>query len=120
MKQLACPARLAALLILFLSAVVHATSSLFFEGGGYALDLEIGYTDRPVIGRVKFRAPGDRQGVVLRNDLLMRTLDTERKELLLVYKGDRRVSPFTLSVHGEKATLEIGGGRVSSTFSWEM
>jgi hypothetical protein len=120
MKKIAGSALVATLLALLLSAVAHATSSLSFEGGGYWLDLEIGHTDQPVIASVSFHAPGDQQGVVLRTGLGVETFDTKRKELLLVYEGSDSVPPFTLSVHGEKATLETGSERVSSTFNWEM
>lgn len=121
MNKFARPTLLAVLLALFFSAAAHATSSLSFQGGGYWLDFEVGDTDRSVIASIKFHAPGDRQGVLLRTDFLVKTFDTERKELLLVYEGsDQRVPPFTLSVHAETATLDIGGNRVTSTFSWEM
>ncbi len=107
-------------MVFLFSAPAHATSSLFFGGGGYQVDLEIGHTDHPVIASVNFHAPGDPHGVLLRTGFEVTIFDTNERELLLHYKGDKRLPPFTLSVHGDEATLESGSERVSSTFNWEM
>ncbi|WP_369981958.1 hypothetical protein [Xanthomonas bundabergensis] len=85
------------------------------------MTFEIGHTDRPVIASIHFYEPGDTKGVVLREDFQVRTFDTKRKELLLIYAGrDKRVPPFTLVVHSDTSTLSIGRKRIGSTFSWEM
>jgi len=99
----------------------HATSSLSFDGGGYNLELEIGDTGRPVVASVRFHKPGDAQGVVLHGNFRVKTFDTRRKELVLVYGGgDERVEPFTLTVHGNQATLEVARTRIRSVFRWSM
>jgi hypothetical protein len=109
------------LLYFFINSSAQATSSLSFNGEGYSLGLEIGTTDRPVIASIDFLAPGIRPSVVLRTGLLVKTFDVKRRELLLVYNGsDPRVPPFILSVHTDKAILEIDGKRLQSKFSWEM
>jgi hypothetical protein len=107
--------------LLLISLAAYATSSLWFEGGGYWLDMEIGHTDRPVIASVNFHAPGDSQGVVLRDNFKVASFDTGRKDLIIEYTGsDPRVQPFTLTVHGEKAILRIGHTRIESGFDWSM
>jgi hypothetical protein len=112
---------LATLLAMLFGTPVHATSTLAFEGGGYSMTFEIGHTDRPVIASIHFYEPGDTKGVVLRESFQVRTFDTKRKALRLVYSGrDQRVPPFTLVVHANTSTLSIGGKRIASTFSWEM
>lgn len=99
----------------------HATSSLSFEGRGYWLNLEIGHTDQPVVASVAFHKPGDAKGVVLRDNFVVKSFDTRRKRMIIVYEGgDPRVEPFTLVVHGERATLEMAGARINSDFSWFM
>lgn len=99
----------------------HATSSLSFDGGGYNLELEIGETDRPVVASVTFHKPGDVQGIVLRGNFRVKAFDPRRKELVLVYGGaDERVEPFTLKVHGNRATLEVARTRIRSAFHWSM
>jgi len=99
----------------------HATSSLSFDGGGYSLELEIGDTGRPVVASVTFHKPGDAQGVVLRGNFQVKAFDPRRKELVLVYDGgDERVEPFTLKVHGNRATLEVAGTRIEAAFRWSM
>lgn len=99
----------------------HATSSLSFEGGGYSLELEIGDADRPMVASVTFHKPGDAQGVVLRGNFRVKAFDPRRKELVLVYGGgDERVEPFTLTVHGNRATLDVAGTRIRAAFRWSM
>ena len=99
----------------------HATSSLSFDGGGYELDLEIGDTDRPVVASVTFHRLGDAQGVVLRGNFWVQAFDPRRQELVLVYGGgDRRVEPFTLTVHGSRASLAVVGRRIRAPFCWAM
>ena len=99
----------------------HATSSLSFDGGGYVLDLEIGDTDRPVVASVTFHRPGVAQGVVLRGNFRVKAFDPRRQELVLVYGGgDGRVGPFTLTVHGSRASLAVAGRRIQAPFSWSM
>lgn len=101
--------------------VAHATSSFSFDGGGYTLELEIGDTDRPAVASVTFHNPGDSQGVVLRGNFQVTAFDTRRQKLVLVYAGgDGRVAPFTLSVQGNRATLEVAGTRIQAGFHWSM
>lgn len=98
-----------------------ATSSLSFDGEGYVLDLEIGDTDRPVVASVTFHRPGGAQGVVLRGNFRVQAFDPRRRELVLVYcGGDGRVEPFTLTVHGNHASLAVAGRRIQAPFRWAM
>ena len=40
---------------------------------------------------------------------------------VLVYGGgDGRVEPFTLTVHGSRASLAVAGRRIQAPFSWFM
>ncbi|WP_228257994.1 hypothetical protein [Pseudoxanthomonas winnipegensis] len=118
--------KLLAHLVLFVAlmaicATGRATSSLSFEGRGYWLDLEIGHADQPVVASITFHKPGDSKGVVLRDNFLVKIFDVRSKRLVLDYKGsDPRVGPFTLIVHGERATLETAGTHINSDFSWLM
>jgi hypothetical protein len=101
--------------------LVHATSSLSFVGGGYWLNMEIGHDDRPAVASITFHAPGDAQGVLLRGNYQVVSFDTDRRELIIEYKGsDARVEPFVLAVRGDKAILRVGGARIESLFSWLM
>lgn len=112
---------LAALLAICCSAPAYATSSLSFEGGGYAMTFEVGNDGRPVIASIHFYAPGDSKGVPLQNDFEVKTFDTKRRILRLIYPGGGQgVPPFALVVLANKSTLTIGGKRINSTFSWEM
>ncbi len=117
-----CVAACVALLLwACVSTPANATSSLSFGGGGYWIDFEIGHVTRPVIASLRFNAPGDSKGVLLRGNFQVKTFDTKRRILRLIYTGeDTRVSPFTLVVVANKSTLTVNGKRINSRFSWEM
>lgn len=58
MRQLAFRLFSTVFLVLALCEHASATSSLSFEGGGYWIDLEVGYTEQPVIAAVRFFCAG--------------------------------------------------------------
>ncbi|HZX78176.1 hypothetical protein [Lysobacter sp.] len=113
-----------ALLALGVTSPALATSSLSFEGEGYWIDMEIGHDVAPVVSTVRFHRPGDRTWVtVVRRDLTVETFDTQRRILVMHYRGSQgpdAVDPFTLSVHGEQAILGTSGRKIASRFNWEM
>ncbi|SON96367.1 Secreted protein [Xanthomonas citri pv. fuscans] len=112
---------IALLLWACLSTPASATSSLSFEGGGYWIDFEIGHVARPVIASLRFNAPGASETVLLRGNFQVKTFDTKRRILRLIYTGDdRRVPPFTLVVLANRSTLTVNGKQINSSFSWEM
>ena len=46
-----------AALVLIASSNTHATEALLFNGGGYTVELQIGFLDEPVIAEVRFTPP---------------------------------------------------------------
>ena len=44
---------------------VHATEALFFNGGGYTIEVLIGFLDDPVIAQVRFTAREDKDSVII-------------------------------------------------------
>lgn len=120
MSKISSSSILAMALVLAM-AIAQATTSLWFEGGGYWLDMEIGHADRPVVASITFHAPGDSRGVVLRDSYEVERFDVDLRKLDIEYKGsDPCVKPFTLVVRGEHAVLRTGGVRIESGFSWFM
>ncbi|AVQ08735.1 TPA: hypothetical protein HH295_21380 [Xanthomonas vasicola pv. zeae] len=74
-----------------------------------------------MIASLRFNAPGDSEGIWVRSDFQVKTFDTKRRILRLIYTGhDKRVPPFTLVVLANKSTLTLNGKRINSSFSWEM
>jgi DNA-binding beta-propeller fold protein YncE len=49
---------------------VHATEALLFNGGGYTIEILIGYEDDPVVAQVLFTPPGATDWVSLPRNLL--------------------------------------------------
>jgi hypothetical protein len=59
------PLPFSAALILGASSSVQATEALLFDGGGYNIEVLIGYLDDPVIAQVRFTPPGAKDWVRL-------------------------------------------------------
>jgi hypothetical protein len=64
------PLLFSAALILVASSSLHATEALLFDGGGYNIEVLIGYLDDPVIAQVRFTPPGAKDSVSLPRELL--------------------------------------------------
>ncbi|MGH8028283.1 MAG: hypothetical protein ACREO0_16325 [Pseudoxanthomonas sp.] len=114
------------ILLMSVVAPARATGSLSFEGGGYWLEMEIGHTEAPVIASIRFHRPDDPNGIILpRKQVVVETFDTKRRVLVLRFAGSGdagagAAEPFTLSVNGERATLQVGAREISSQFDWSM
>jgi hypothetical protein len=54
-----------AALILIASSNVHATEALFFSGGGYTVEVLVGYLDDPIIAQVRFTSPEAKDSVTI-------------------------------------------------------
>lgn len=117
-------ALLAASVLAFAPArLAHATSSLRFEGGGYSLNLEIGYDKRPVIGSVFIYQPGDKGQAAPRQRVRVEEFDTQRKRLKLHYTATDKapgIPSFTLVMNETEATLTVRGRRIVSKANWQM
>ena len=111
-------------LIFIASSNVRATEALFFNGGGYTVELLIGSLDDPVIAQVRFSAPDDKDPVVIpRNLLRIEKFDMEKRILTVHFsnKNDADLpASFSLSANKTKAVLSIGGKKIESEFDWEI
>jgi len=50
-----------AAVLLFASLNLHATEALLFNGGGYNMQIMVGYEDNPVVAQVLFTPPGGKE-----------------------------------------------------------
>jgi len=111
-------------LIFIASSNVRATEALFFNGGGYTVELLIGSLDDPVIAQVRFSAPDDKDPVVIPRKLLrIEKFDMEKRILTVHFsnKNDADLpASFSLSANKTKAVLSIGGKKIESEFDWEI
>jgi hypothetical protein len=118
------PFLLSAALILVASSNVHATEALLFSGGGYTIEILIGYEDDPVVAQVLFTPPGATDWVSLPRNLL-RIEKFDIKERILVMHFSNQNNPglpgsFSLSVKRNRAVLSIRGKQIKSAFDWTM
>jgi hypothetical protein len=112
-----------AALVLVASSSAHATEALWFHGGGYAIEILVGYTEQPVIGQVHFTGSGAKERVSLpRNLLRIEKFDMKKRSLLMQFSnnGDPDLpDSFSLSVKKAKAVLSISGKQITAEFNWD-
>jgi hypothetical protein len=118
------PFLLAAALILVASSNVHATEALLFNGGGYTIQILIGYEEDPVVAQVLFTPPGATDWVSIpRNLLRIEKFDIKERILVMHFSNQNKPdlpSSFSLSVKKNRAILSISGKQIKSPFDWTM
>jgi len=104
MRRFLCSAAL----ILIASSTVHATEALFFNGGGYTIQILVGYVDDPVVAQVFFTPPGAKDWIVLPREVLqVEKFDMEKRILTMHFSNKNKLdlpSSFSLSVKGTRAS----------------
>ena len=114
-----------AVLIFIASSNVHATEALFFSGGGYTIEILIGYLDDPVIAQVRFTPPEAKDSVIIPRELL-RVEKFDMKKRILTMHFSNKNNPdlpgsFSLSVKKTRAVLSISGKKFSDEkFDWDI
>ena len=111
-------------LILVASSNVHATEALLFNGGGYSIQILIGYEGDPVIAQVLFTPPGATEWVSLPRNLV-HVEKFDMKESILLMHFSNKNNPelpdsFSLSVKKTRAVLSISGKEIKSEFDWDI
>jgi hypothetical protein len=118
------PLLFSAALVLVASSNVHATEALFFNGGGYNIEVLIGYLDDPVIAQVRFTPPGAKDSVSLPRELLhIEKFDMKKRILTMHFLNKNNpdlLSSFSLSVKETRAVLAISGKEIKSEFNWDI
>jgi len=113
-----------AALLLVASSNVHATEALLFNGGGYTIEVLIGFLDDPVIAQVHFTPPGAKGWVSLPRDLLRIEKFDMKKSILTMHFSNKNnldlPASFSLSANKTKALLSISGKEIKSEFNWDI
>jgi|SRR4029453_1919719 hypothetical protein len=117
------PSLLSAALILVASSNVHATEALVFNGGGYTIEILIGYEDHPVVAQVLFTPPGATNWVSLPRSLHIEKFDIKKRILVMHLSNQNNPDlprSFSLSVKKNNGVLSISGNQIKSPFDWTM
>jgi hypothetical protein len=103
---------------------VHATEALFFNGGGYTIELLIGFVDDPVIAQVRFTPPEAKDSITIPRKLLRVEKFDMKKRILTVHFSNKNDPDlpisFSLSANKMRAVLSIGGKKIQSEFDWDI
>jgi hypothetical protein len=113
-----------AALVLVASSIVHATEALLFDGGGYTIEVLIGFLDDPVIARVRVTPPGAKDWVSLPRELLHIEKFDMKKRILTMHFSNKNnpdlPASFSLSANKTRAVLAINGKEIKSEFNWDI
>lgn len=113
---------LPALLLLASGDPLGATGSVVFTGGGYGIEVVVGFDQRPGVAYLRFTPPGSTRGVHLPiAQLRVRAFDPQRQVLRLTYRnpGQPGLPPsFELVVQKGVGLLRIGRRQIRGTFDW--
>jgi hypothetical protein len=113
-----------AALVLVTSSNVHATEALLFNGGGYAIELLIGFLDDPVVAQVRFTSPGAKDWVSLPRELLRIEKFDMKKRILIMHFSNKNdpdlPTSFSFSANKTRAVLSISGKQIKSEFNWDI
>jgi hypothetical protein len=119
------PFLFSAALILVASSNVHATEAIFFNGGGYTIEILVGMAPDSVIASVRFSPPGAKDWVSLPRELLhIEKFDMEKRVLTMHFSNKNNPdlpASFSLSVKKTRAVLSISGKKISDEkFDWDI
>ena len=119
------PFLFSAALILVASSNVHATEAIFFNGGGYTIEILVGMAPDSVIASVRFSPPGAKDWVSLPRELLhIEKFDMEKRVLTMHFSNKNNPdlpASFSLSVKKTRAVLSISGNKISDEkFNWDI
>ena len=118
------PIFFSAVLTFIASSNVHATEALFFSGGGYTIEILIGYLHDPDIAQVRFTPPEAKDSVIIPRELLRVEKFDMKKRILTMHFSNKNdpdlPASFSLSVKKTKALLSISGKEIKSEFNWDI
>ena len=113
-----------AALVLVASSNAHATEALFFNGGGYTIEVLIGLVDDPVIAQVRFTPFGGKDSVIIPRKLLHVEKFDMKKRILTMHFSNKNdpdlPASFSLSANKTRAVLAINGKTIKSEFNWDI
>ena len=101
-----------------------AAEALFFDGGGYTIEVLIGYLDDPVIAQVRFTSPEAKDSVIIPQKLLHVEKFDMKKRILTIHFSNKNdpdlPASFSLSANKTRAVLAISGKKIKSEFNWDI
>ena len=113
-----------AALVLLVSSNVHATEALLFDGGGYSIEVLIGFADEPAIAQIRFTPPGGKDSVTIPQKLVhIEKFDMKTRVLNLHFsnRNDPDLpSSFSLSADKIRAVLSINDKKIRGEFNWDI
>ena len=99
---------------------MQATEALLFNGGGYTIEVVIGFLDEPVIAQVRFTPPGAKDWASLPRDLLRIEKFDMKKSILIMHFSNKNnpdlPASFSLSANNTRGILSLAATGIESAF----
>lgn len=113
-----------AALVFLASSNVHATEALLFDGGGYSIEVLIGFADDPAIAQIRFTPPGGKASVIIPQNLVhVEKFDMKKRVLVMQFSNRNNPdlpSSFSLSAKKIRAVLSINDKKIRGEFNWDI
>jgi hypothetical protein len=111
-------------LVFVASSSADATEALFFNGGGYTIEVLIGFLDDPVIAQVRFTPPEGKDSMIILQKLLHVEKFDMKKRILTMHFSNKNdpdlPASFALSANNTRAILAIKGKEIKGEFNWDI
>jgi hypothetical protein len=120
------PILLAAAVIFLASANLRATEGLNFFGGGYRVEVVVGFADEATVGSVRLTRPGAKEWVTLPHELVrVEEFDMKKQILILHFSKGNDPDPelprsLSLTVKKENGVLLINGKKIKGELNWGL
>jgi hypothetical protein len=120
------PILLAAAVIVLASANLSATEGLNFFGGGYRVEVVVGFADKPSVGSVRLTRPGAKEWVTLPHEgVRVEKFDMKKQILILHFSKGNDPDPelprsLSLTVKSENGVLLINGKKIKGELNWDL
>jgi len=90
--------------------------ALLFNGGGYTIEVVIGFLDEPVIAQVRFTPPGAKDWASLPRDLLRIEKFDMKKSILIMHFSNKNnpdlPASFSLSANNTRGILSLAAKKL--------
>jgi hypothetical protein len=120
------PILLVAAVIFLASANSQATEGLNFFGGGYRVEVVVGFADEATVGSVRLTPPGAKEWVTLPHELVrVEKFDMKKQILILHFSKGNDPNPelprsLSLTVKKENGVLSINGKQIKGELNWDI
>ena len=113
---------LPAAILITAASPARATDALFFNGGGYCIEVLVGHNGSPAVAQILFTPPKTTSWASLpAAQVRIEKFNLQQQVLIIHFTNQGNPDlpqSFSLSVQKVRGTLQINGKRIKGKFDW--